>query len=162
MDLLQLRDHRLDDLAAPVADIDAEEPGEAVDVLVAVRVPDVAPLPAYDDGRVRQTPALGELAHLREVQPDIVGNRTAHLGSFRHHQRGGRMMTIRRYIGRENGRHLLNWRRFLDELRWRLRFHASRWRVFLRDSAIYAFPSPTNPTAMLSCGVTSPRPTAST
>ena len=82
VDLLQLRDHRLDDLAAPVADIDAEEPGEAVDVLVAVRVPDVAPLPAHDDGRVRQPPALGELAHLREVQPDIVGNRAAQSRRF--------------------------------------------------------------------------------
>ena len=52
-------------LAVAVADVDREEPGERVEVALAVGVPEVAAVAADDDRHV-------VAAHAREVQPEVV------------------------------------------------------------------------------------------
>src|SRR3954451_22281160 len=56
-------------LGPPVAHVDAEERGEAVEVAVAVLVPDVRPLAADDDRNL----VLGVVAaHPGEVHPEVL------------------------------------------------------------------------------------------
>ncbi len=58
----------LGDIGAPVADVHAEQRGQAVEVAVAVLVVDVAALAAHDDGDV----VVGVGAHPREVHPQVA------------------------------------------------------------------------------------------
>ncbi len=69
VELADLRRHRLAELGAPVTRVDAEESREAVQVAVAVVVPDVATLAADDD---RDLVLRAERAHLREVHPEMA------------------------------------------------------------------------------------------
>src|SRR4051795_11045728 len=59
----------LGDLVAAVADVHAEERAQAVEVAVAVLVPDVAAVALDDDRDVR---ALAVGAHAAEVQPQVA------------------------------------------------------------------------------------------
>ena len=69
VELADLRRHRVAQLAAAVTGVDAEEGREAVEIAVAVVVPDVAPLAADDD---RDLVVRAERAHLREVHPEMA------------------------------------------------------------------------------------------
>ena len=72
-------------LAVRVADLDGEEPGQRVEVALAVRVLEVAAVSAHDDRRLLA-------AHAREVQPEVVSRGLlklfdAHRGAARAHSR---------------------------------------------------------------------------
>ena len=67
-ELLRLRRRRLAELGAAVADVDAVQRREAVEVALAVLVVDVAAL-AADDHRHRVVLRVG--AHAREVHPQM-------------------------------------------------------------------------------------------
>src|SRR5439155_21193809 len=67
--LPELRRSRLSALlAVRVADLHREEPGERVEVALAVRVLEVAAVSADDDGHL----AFEVAAHAREVEPQVV------------------------------------------------------------------------------------------
>ena len=66
-ELLGLVGAGLGDVAAAVADVHAEQGGEAVEIAVAVLVPDVAPVAAGDDRDLVVVVA----GHLREVHPQM-------------------------------------------------------------------------------------------
>ena len=67
--LAHLRERGLADLLAErVADVDREEPGERVEVPLAVRILEVAPLAADDHRHV----LVAVAAHAREVHPQVV------------------------------------------------------------------------------------------
>src|SRR3954451_3500390 len=68
-ELLGLVGARLGDLGAAVADVHAEQRAQAVEVLVAVLVPDVAAVALDDDGDLRPI-AVG--AHPAEVHPEMA------------------------------------------------------------------------------------------
>src|SRR5205823_10839416 len=75
--LAHLRRGRLAHLVAVrVADLHGEQPGERVEVALAVRVLEVAALPPDDDRHVR----VGVAAHTREVQPEVVTGCLLQLG----------------------------------------------------------------------------------
>ena len=68
-ELLRLTGHRLADLGAAVPDLDDEEPGEPVDVLLARLVPDVVALAPDDErhlGAALERPMAGE------VHPQVI------------------------------------------------------------------------------------------
>src|SRR5262249_36627751 len=69
VELTHLLGHRIAELAAAVAGVDAEERREAVEIAVAVVIPDVAPLAADDD---RHLMLWAEGAHPREVHPEVA------------------------------------------------------------------------------------------
>ena len=69
VELLDLRRHRIAELAAAVTRVDAEERREAVEIAFAVVIPDVAPLTANDDGDLV---VRAERAHLGEVHPEMA------------------------------------------------------------------------------------------
>jgi len=69
VELADLGGHRVAELAAAVAGVDAEEGGEAVEIAVVVVIPDVAALPADDDRHLVLGP---EGAHPREVHPKVA------------------------------------------------------------------------------------------
>ena len=68
-ELLRLVGARLRDVGAAVADVRAEQRAEAVEVAVAVLVPDVAALAADDD---RHLGAVLVGAHAAEVHPQMA------------------------------------------------------------------------------------------
>ena len=71
--LAHLLERRLADLlAVAVAEVDGEEPGERVEVALAVDVLEVAAVAAHDDRRL-------VAAHVREVEPEMVVRQTAEL-----------------------------------------------------------------------------------
>ena len=82
--LAHLRERGLADLlAVRVADVDREEPGERVEIPLAVVVPEVTALAAHDHGRL-------VAVHAREVQPEVVARAarrsvTADCSSMREH-----------------------------------------------------------------------------
>src|SRR4051794_19521684 len=67
-ELLGLVGAGLGHVGAPVADVHAEQRAQAVEIAVAVLVPDVAPVALDDDRDVR----LGVGAHAAEVQPEVA------------------------------------------------------------------------------------------
>ena len=74
--LAHLRRGRLADLLAEaVADVDAEQAGERVEVALAVHVLEVAAVAADDHRHV----AVGVAAHAGEVQPEMVARRPLQL-----------------------------------------------------------------------------------
>jgi hypothetical protein len=69
-----LLERRLADLLAEaVAEVDGEEPGERVEIALAVRVLEIAAVSAHDDRR------LVAVTHLREVEPEVVVRQTPEL-----------------------------------------------------------------------------------
>ncbi len=68
------------ELGAPVAELAHEEPGEAVEVALALVVPDVGALAAHDDRHVGVV--VGGVA--REVHPEVVLGGPLALVVFRH------------------------------------------------------------------------------
>ena len=76
--LAHLLERRLADLlAVAVADVDREEPGERVEVALAVRVPEVAAVAPDDD---RDVLAVAEAAHPGEVHPQVVPGELLEVG----------------------------------------------------------------------------------
>src|SRR5262249_18156907 len=69
VELPHLLCHRVAQLGASVAGVDAEESREAVEIAVAVVIPDVATLAADDD---RHLMLGAEGAHPREVHPEVA------------------------------------------------------------------------------------------
>src|SRR5512132_485760 len=69
VELANLGGHRVAELGPAVAGVDAEERREAVEVAVAVVVPDVAALAAHDD---RDFVLRAERTHPGEVHPEIA------------------------------------------------------------------------------------------
>src|ERR1041384_3180034 len=76
-ELLPLIGARLRHIGAPVADVGAEQRAEAVEVLLAVLVPDVAAVAAHDD---RQLGAVLVGAHAAEVHPQVLARELLELG----------------------------------------------------------------------------------
>jgi len=79
-ELLGLIGTGLRHVGAPVADVRAEERAEAVEVLLAVLVPDVAAVPAHDDRDLRPV-LIG--AHAAEVHPEVALGELLQLGVAR-------------------------------------------------------------------------------
>ena len=83
--LAHLRRRRLAHLGpVPVADVHAEEPGQGVEVALAVRVLEVAAVAPHDHLELLR---VGVAAHLREVEPEVVergagGRRTPSRGTI--------------------------------------------------------------------------------
>src|SRR4029450_6669793 len=69
VELADLGGHRVAELGPAVAGVDAEERGEAIEVTVAVVVPDVAAAAAHDD---RGFVLRAERTHPGEVHPEIA------------------------------------------------------------------------------------------
>src|SRR5262249_20213448 len=65
---LRLVGARLRDVGAPVTEVGAEQRGEAVEVAIAVLVPDVAALAAHDDRDL----GIRVGAHAREMHPEVT------------------------------------------------------------------------------------------
>src|SRR4030095_12577865 len=84
--------HRVAELGPAVAGVDAEERGEAVEVTVAVVVPDVAAVAAHDD---RDFVLRAERTHPGEVHPEIA------LGLLLE----GACLSLRRFRGGRRGWH---------------------------------------------------------
>ena len=78
--LARLVGARLGDVVAPVADVDAEQRTERVEVALAVVVPDVAALAAGDD---RDLMILAVAAHAGEMQPQVALGELLQVGSRR-------------------------------------------------------------------------------
>src|SRR3954462_15878312 len=66
-----------DPLAVAVADVDGEEPREGVEVTLALRVLEEAPVAADDDRH------LAVPAHAREVQPEVFARSTLQIQRLR-------------------------------------------------------------------------------
>src|SRR3954447_9994933 len=69
VELADLGRHRVSELGPSVARVDTEERREAVEVAVAVVIPDVAALTAHDDRNLVVGP---ERAHPCEVHPEVT------------------------------------------------------------------------------------------
>ena len=95
----------LGDVVATVADVDAEQGAERVEVLLAVVVPDVAALAAGDD---RDLVVLAVAAHPGEMQPQVALGELLQVGSRRRFGRRHALVSPIRHgvdrIGQASGR----------------------------------------------------------
>src|SRR5205823_7987914 len=67
-ELLSLGGRRLAELRAPVSGVHAEKGGKAVQIALAVLVPDVTALPAHEHRHL----VVGVRPHAREVHPEVA------------------------------------------------------------------------------------------
>src|SRR6185312_13229401 len=93
--LAHLRRRRLADLVAiRVADLHREQPGERVEVALAVRILEIAAFAADDDRHL----AVSVAAHPREVEPEVVAYRLLQLGRREGRRDGGHAASFERRI----------------------------------------------------------------